>query len=188
MCCSSSVSNNSQSLTPSLMSIKSLNELSHLFSCAYVLYHFRCSLGDFGPPSNNTYQSDLLMFVNVTQRVDSVFTRFDFLWSILRALPAFLPIRVYETIKSLNKHSLSWAYVLLCKTASQHFDQAFLWCRMSMFISVHPFSTRPHQNVVWYNNSWLGFLKIVNYVPKEREKYSSKNEPSFVTVKCCNGS
>ena len=49
-------------------------------------------------------------------------------------------------------------------------------------------STRPHQNVVWYNNSWLGFLKILNYVPKEREKYTAKNEPSFVTVKCCNGS
>ena len=23
----------------------------------------------------------------------------------------------------------------------------------------NPLSTRPHQNVVWYNNSWLGFLK-----------------------------
>ena len=49
-------------------------------------------------------------------------------------------------------------------------------------------STRPHQNVVWYNNSWLGFLKILNYVglPKERKIYC-KNEPSFVTVKCCDG-
>ena len=33
---------------------------------------------------------------------------------------------------------------------------------------------RPHQNVVWYNNSWLGFLKILNYVPTEREKKSAK--------------
>ena len=32
----------------------------------------------------------------------------------------------------------------------------------------NPLSTRPH----WYNNSWLGFLKILNYVPKEREKYT----------------
>ena len=43
-----------------------------------------------------------------------------------------------------------------------------------------------------YNNSWLGFLKILNYmymyVPKEREKNSAKNEPSFVTVKSYNGS
>ena len=38
----------------------------------------------------------------------------------------------------------------------------------------------PDQNVVWYNNSWLGFLKILNYVPKEREKFSAKNEPPFV--------
>ena len=51
-----------------------------------------------------------------------------------------------------------------------------------------PLSTRPHQNVVCYNNSWLGFLNILNYVPKEREKYTAKNEPSFVTVKCCDGS
>ena len=56
-------------------------------------------------------------------------------------------------------------------------------------IHFNPLSTRPHQNVVWYNNSWLGFLKKnLNYVPKEREKYSAKNEPSFVTVKCCDGS
>ena len=54
--------------------------------------------------------------------------------------------------------------------------------------SFNPLSTRPHQNVAWYNNSWLGFLKILNYVPKEREKYIATNEPSFVTVKCCNGS
>ena len=47
----------------------------------------------------------------------------------------------------------------------------------------NPFSTRPHQNVVWYNNSW-----ILNYVPKEREKIPARNEPSFVTVKCCDGS
>ena len=38
---------------------------------------------------------------------------------------------------------------------------------------LNPLSTRPHQNVVWYNNSWLGFLKILNYVPKEREKFSA---------------
>ena len=55
-------------------------------------------------------------------------------------------------------------------------------------IAFNPLSTRPHENVVWYNNSWLGFLKILNYVPKEREKYTAKNESSFVTVKCCDGS
>ena len=58
----------------------------------------------------------------------------------------------------------------------------------------NPLSTRPHQNVglvyiYIYNNSWLGFLKILNYVPKERDKYhTAKNEPSFVTVKSCDGS
>ena len=53
---------------------------------------------------------------------------------------------------------------------------------------INPLSTKPHKNVVWYNNSWLDFLKILNYVPKEREKYTAKNEPSFVTGKCCDGS
>ena len=38
-------------------------------------------------------------------------------------------------------------------------------------------STIPHQNVVWYNNYLLGFQKILNYVPKERERYTAKNEP-----------
>ena len=42
------------------------------------------------------------------------------------------------------------------------------------YLQINPFSTRPHQNVVWYNNSWLGFLKILNYVPKERENFSAK--------------
>ena len=28
----------------------------------------------------------------------------------------------------------------------------------------------------------------MNYVPKEREKYTAKYEPSFVTVRCCAGS
>ena len=36
-----------------------------------------------------------------------------------------------------------------------------------------PFSTKPHQNAFWYNNSWLGFQKILNYVPKERENFSA---------------
>ena len=40
---------------------------------------------------------------------------------------------------------------------------------------VKPFSTRPHQNVVWDNNSRLGFQKILNYVPKESEQFSAKN-------------
>ena len=42
---------------------------------------------------------------------------------------------------------------------------------------LNPFSTRPHQNVVWYNNSCLGFLKILNYVPKERKKNLPKMSP-----------
>ena len=38
----------------------------------------------------------------------------------------------------------------------------------------NPLSTRPHHNVVWYNNSWLGFLKNSEYVPKERENILHK--------------
>ena len=40
--------------------------------------------------------------------------------------------------------------------------------------SINPFSTRPHQNAFWYNNSWLGFLKILNYVPKDRDFFWQK--------------
>ena len=51
--------------------------------------------------------------------------------------------------------------------------------RSSMGTWFNPFSTRPHQNVVWYNNSWLGFLKILNYmyVPKERTIFCKKISP-----------
>ena len=42
------------------------------------------------------------------------------------------------------------------------------------YIMNFPLSTRPHPNVVWYNNSWSDFLNILNYVPKEREKYTAK--------------
>ena len=37
------------------------------------------------------------------------------------------------------------------------------WC-------VNPLSTRPHQNVVWYNNSWLGFLKNSELCTKRKRK------------------
>ena len=50
--------------------------------------------------------------------------------------------------------------------------------------SINPLSTRPHQSVVWYNDSLLGFQKVPNYVPKEREKKSEKNEPSFILANC----
>ena len=53
---------------------------------------------------------------------------------------------------------------------------------------LNPLSTRPHQNVVWYNDSWLGFLQMLNDIPKERETYTANNEPSIFTVKCCDGS
>ena len=44
----------------------------------------------------------------------------------------------------------------------------FVWSRAS-HMTINPFSTRPHRNAFWYNHSWLGFLKILNYVSKERE-------------------
>ena len=46
--------------------------------------------------------------------------------------------------------------------------------RRLMAISFNPFSTRPHQTAFWYNNPWLTFLKLLNYVPKRRFKKSCK--------------
>ena len=57
-----------------------------------------------------------------------------------------------------------------CSAFSQSFEQK----HSSFWKTVNPLGTRPHQNVVWYNNSWLGCLKILNYVPKEREKIYCK--------------
>ena len=39
---------------------------------------------------------------------------------------------------------------------------------------INPFSTRPHQNVVWYNNSWLECLKILNLCTKRKRKIFCK--------------
>ena len=60
------------------------------------------------------------------------------------------------------------------------------WCgnclRQPETLDLNPLSTRPHQNVVWYNNSWLGFLKILNLCTKRKRKIYCRNEPSFITV------
>ena len=53
---------------------------------------------------------------------------------------------------------------------------------------LNPFSTRPHQYVVWYNNSWLGTILGTELCTKIKRNLFAKNEPSFVTIKCCDGS
>ena len=39
---------------------------------------------------------------------------------------------------------------------------------------VNPFSTRPHQNVVWYNDSWLGFSKNSEFCTKRKRNIFCK--------------
>ena len=51
------------------------------------------------------------------------------------------------------------------------------WDFFSSFHHINPFSTRPHQNAFWYNNSWIGFPKILNYAPKEEENFLQKMSP-----------
>ena len=41
--------------------------------------------------------------------------------------------------------------------------------------ALNPFNTRPHQNVVWYNNSWLGFSKNSELCTKRKGKIFCKN-------------
>ena len=43
------------------------------------------------------------------------------------------------------------------------------------YLDSSPLSTRPHQNVVWYNNSWLGFLKHSVLCTKRKRKIYCKN-------------
>ena len=43
---------------------------------------------------------------------------------------------------------------------------SYMYCT----IFLNPMSTRPHQNVVWYNNSWLGFLKNSELCTKRKRK------------------
>ena len=50
-------------------------------------------------------------------------------------------------------------------------------CSVTCNMQFNSLSTRPHQSVVWYNNSWLGFFFILNHVPKERENFVQKMSP-----------
>ena len=38
-------------------------------------------------------------------------------------------------------------------------DVAIKLAAQTLLVSLNPLSTRPHANVVWYNNSWLAFSK-----------------------------
>ena len=40
---------------------------------------------------------------------------------------------------------------------------------------------RPYWNAFWYNNSWLGFLKILNNVPKEREFFLKQKMSPYLS-------
>ena len=42
---------------------------------------------------------------------------------------------------------------------------------------LNPFRTRPHLNVVWYNNSWLGFLKFWIIYQKKEKNFLQKMSP-----------
>ena len=65
-----------------------------------------------------------------------------------------------EGLKSISKvrlehdNSGGGDQIIHIDTVSQRF-------RDGQVLLIH-ISTRPHQNVVWYNNSWLGCLKILN--------------------------
>ena len=44
----------------------------------------------------------------------------------------------------------------------------------TVYMCFNLFSTRPHQNVVWYNNSWLGFFKKSELCTKRKRKHFCK--------------
>ena len=52
----------------------------------------------------------------------------------------------------------------------------------SLYTHLNPLSTRPHQNVVWYNNFLIRFSKNSELCTKRKRKYTAKNEPSFVSL------
>ena len=43
--------------------------------------------------------------------------------------------------------------------------------------NLNPFSTRPHQIVVWCNNSWLGFLQKSELCTKRKNNFLQKMSP-----------
>ena len=120
------------------------------------------------------YESPLLQDMIFEDKIGRGFGR---LWAI----------KALEGQAIVHKQWLAPPMLCLLTAFRSPWNLAIGWSRCQDF---NPFSTRPHQNVVWYNNSWLGFLKILNYmyVPKEREIFLQKNEPSFVSIKCCDGS
>ena len=135
-----------------------------------------------------------------------------YVWSAYRQLRARRVLSIFKEVPlrtrmvlSLYKVCGDGAFLVLSGTSLNSDESVFehgyscflvhgasLWSspikthnQSSSFVLLSPFSPRPHWNAFWYNDSGLGFLKILNYVPKEREKLCANNEPSLVAVKCC---
>ena len=49
--------------------------------------------------------------------------------------------------------------------------------RLLISFYINPLSTRPHQNVVWYNNSWLGLPKTSELCTKRKKNILQKMSP-----------
>ena len=81
--------------------------------------------------------------------------------------------RLFPMIRRSQGLRVTWLipYLYFFHNAENCFS-LFFWMHKNFFIflcwysskPINSFSTRPHQNVVWYNNSLLGFLKILMYV------------------------
>ena len=85
------------------------------------------------------------------------------LWHNVQKLPLVVMVQCSVNIQNVTITSLShlptnpymkpWIELIIMKIFMK-----------IVKIGLSLFSTRPHQNVFWYNNSWLGFLKIQNYM------------------------
>ena len=111
----------------------------------------------------------------------------------------------YDIINSLICIFIKWCFVnvswkINCKSSNFHNSKMFTvlfvlycsihWLTTGQDLPFNPLSTRPHQNVVWYNNSWLGFLKILIsvYQKKERNILQKLSPHLSCAVKCCDSS
>ena len=83
-----------------------------------------------------------------------------------------------KVVWHICKHSRNHHLIYLSLFKNTHIKKKKK-IRMSLLqLLFNPFSIRPRQNVVWYNNSWLGFQKKSELCTKrKKEKNLQKLSP-----------
>ena len=112
--------------------------------------------------------------------ISSKITKLYFISNIIQ-LPRGYKI-ISNSVPLLNyPFNIVSTYINLSWMALYILSLFVIWCNNEALknTALNPLSTRPHQYEVWYNHSWLGFLKIPELCTKRKRKILWKMSPHF---------